>query len=82
MARLLVAGSGGAALAEELAGRGRTEGLTVLGPARVPGGGVQVVVLGDRDLPAILSAVLAPLRGRRRLGRVRVTVDVDPVELA
>jgi primosomal protein N' (replication factor Y) len=80
MGRLVVTGPGGGGLAEDLAARSRTEGLTVLGPARVPGGGAQVIVLGDRSLPSILSAVLAPLRGRRRLAHARVAVDVDPVE--
>ena len=81
MGRVVVTGPGGGGLVDDLAAGSRTEGLTVLGPARAPGGGAQVIVLGGQDLPAVLSAVLAPLRGRRRLGRTQVSVDVDPVEL-
>jgi hypothetical protein len=42
---------------------------------------VQVVLLGGAELPATVTAVLEPLRGRRRLGGTRLTVDIDPVEL-
>jgi primosomal protein N' (replication factor Y) len=81
MAHLLLEGTGAAPVAEDLAARCRGAGLTVLGPATLPGGRIQVVALGAAGLPGDLGAALAPLRGRRRLGAVRLTVDVDPVEL-
>ena len=81
MARLLVEGRDGEALARDLAERGQGAGATVLGPAPLAGGRVQVVLLGGPDLPATVAAVLEPLRGRRRLRGARLTVDIDPVEL-
>ena len=62
-------------------GIGLAAGATVLGPATLAGGRVQVVLLGGRELPATVTSVLEPLRGRRRLGGARLTVDIDPVEL-
>jgi primosomal protein N' (replication factor Y) len=81
MARLLVEGRDAAALAEDLAARGLAAGATVLGPATLAGARVQVVLLGGPELPATVTSVLEPLRGRRRLGATRLTVDIDPVEL-
>ena len=81
MARLLAEGRDGEALARDLAERGQGAGATVLGPAPLAGGRVQVVLLGGPDLPATVAAVLEPLRGRRRLRGARLTVDIDPVEL-
>ena len=81
MARLLVEGRDGAGLAEDLAARGLAAGATVLGPATLAGGRAQVVLLGDAELPATVAGILEPLRGRRRLGGTRLTVDIDPVEL-
>jgi primosomal protein N' len=81
MARLLVEGRDAAGLAEDLAARGQASGATVLGPATLAGGRVQVVLLGGPELPATVTSVLEPLRGRRRLGGTRLTVDIDPVEL-
>ena len=81
MARLLVEGRDAAGLAEDLAARGLTAGATVLGPATLVGGRAQVVLLGGPELPATVTSVLEPLRGRRRMGGTRLTVDIDPVEL-
>jgi primosomal protein N' (replication factor Y) len=81
LARLVVEGRQAARLAEELAGRARAGGLTVLGPAVLAGGRVQVIALGDAALPGAVAEALAPLRGRRRLGGTRLAVDIDPVEL-
>jgi primosomal protein N' (replication factor Y) len=81
MARLLTEGADATRLAGQLAGRARDAGLAVLGPAPLPGGRVQVVLQGDDELPGTLARALEPLRGRRRLGPVRLLVDVDPVEL-
>ncbi len=81
MGRFLVEGRDAARLAEDLAARGRAAGATVLGPAMLAGGRVQVVLLGGPELPATVTGVLEPLRGRRRLGGTRLTVDIDPVEL-
>ena len=81
MARLLVEGRDAAGLAGDLAARGLAAGATVLGPATLAGGRVQVVLLGGPELPATVTSVLEPLRGRRRLGGTRLTVDIDPVEL-
>lgn len=81
MARLLAEGRDAAGLAGDLAARGRASGATVLGPATLAGGRVQVVLLGGPELPATVTSVLEPLRGRRRLGGTRLTVDIDPVEL-
>jgi primosomal protein N' (replication factor Y) len=81
MARLLTEGRDGPALARHLAERGQAAGATVLGPAPLAGGRVQVVLLGGPDLPATVAAVLEPLRGRRRFRGARLTVDIDPVEL-
>jgi len=81
MARLLAEGRDAEGLAGDLAARGEAAGATVLGPAPLAGGRVQVVLLGGAELPATVATVLEPLRGRRRLGGVRLTVDIDPVEL-
>jgi primosomal protein N' (replication factor Y) len=81
MARLEIAGPGAARHAAELAASCRREGLSVLGPVTLAGGSSQVVVLGGDELPRAVAAVLEPLRGRRRLGARRLSVDVDPVEL-
>jgi primosomal protein N' (replication factor Y) len=80
MARLLIEGRESARLADDLVARGVAAGATVLGPATFAGR-VQVVLLGGAELPATVAAVLEPLRGRRRLGGLRLTVDIDPVEL-
>ena len=81
MARLLVEGRDAVSLAEELAARARAAEATVLGPAPLAGARVQVVFLGGPELPATVAGVIEPLRGRRRLGATRLTVDIDPVEL-
>ncbi|MBI3456420.1 MAG: primosomal protein N' [Candidatus Rokubacteria bacterium] len=81
MARIVAQGAGAQRLAEDLAGRCRAEGLAVLGPAVVPGGRVQLVLLGGGEVPRAVARVLEPLRGRRRLGPMRLLVDIDPVEL-
>jgi primosomal protein N' (replication factor Y) len=81
MARLLAEGRDAEGLAGDLAARGEAAGATVLGPAPLAGGRMQVVLLGGAELPATVATVLEPLRGRRRLGGVRLTVDIDPVEL-
>jgi primosomal protein N' (replication factor Y) len=81
MARLLVEGGDAGRLGADLAARGLAAGATVLGPARLAGARVQVVLLGGAELPALVSGVLEPFRGRRRLGRTRLAVDIDPVEL-
>ncbi len=81
MARLLLQGPDAARLAEDLAARGLAAGAMVLGPAALAGGRTQVVLLGGAELPAAVAAILEPLRGRRRLGRTRLGVDIDPVEL-
>jgi primosomal protein N' (replication factor Y) len=81
MARIVAEGRAAAGAAETLAERARAAGLTVLGPAALAGRRTQVVLLGDGALPGAVAAVLAPLRGRRRLGATRLVVDVDPVEL-
>jgi primosomal protein N' (replication factor Y) (superfamily II helicase) len=81
MARLLIEGREAARLADDLAARATAAGATVLGPATLAGARIQVVLLGGSELPATVAAVLEPLRGRRRLGALRLTVDIDPVEL-
>jgi primosomal protein N' (replication factor Y) len=81
MARLLAEGRDAARLAEDLAGAARAAGPTVLGPAALAGGRTQVVLLGGAELPGIVADLLAPFRGRRRLGSTRLAVDIDPVEL-
>jgi primosomal protein N' (replication factor Y) len=81
MARLLAEGRDAPRLAEELAAAARPAGPTVLGPAALAGGRTQVVLLGGAELPGIVAELLAPFRGRRRLGGTRLAVDVDPVEL-
>ena len=81
MARLLLEGRDAPGLAADLAARGLAAGATVLGPATLAGARVQVVILGGSELPATVTGVLEPLRGRRRLGGTRLTVDIDPVEL-
>ena len=81
MARLLLQGPDAARLAKDLAARGLEAGAMVLGPAALAGGRTQVVLLGGAELPAAVAAILEPLRGRRRLGRTRLGVDIDPVEL-
>jgi hypothetical protein len=47
----------------------------------LPGSRIQLVLLGGSELPGIVREVLEPLRGRRRLGRTRLGIDMDPVEL-
>ena len=81
MARLLIEGREAPRLADDLVARGTGSGATVLGPATLAGGRVQVVLLGGPELPTTVAAVLEPLRGRRRIGGLRLTVDIDPVEL-
>ena len=81
MARLLLEGPEAGRLAEDLAARGLAAGATVLGPAALAGSRAQVVLLGGAELPATVAGILEPLRGRRRLGRTRLGVDIDPVEL-
>jgi primosomal protein N' (replication factor Y) (superfamily II helicase) len=81
MARLLAEGRDAARLAEDLAARGVAAGATVLGPATLAGARLQVILLGGPELPVTVADVLEPLRGRRRLGGVRLTVDIDPLEL-
>jgi primosomal protein N' (replication factor Y) len=82
MARIVLEGPAASGLADELAGRCREAGLAVLGPAAPGGRAWQLAALGGADLPRILTAVLASSRGRRRARGLRLTVDVDPVELA
>lgn len=81
MARLLVEGGEAGRLGADLAARGLAAGATVLGPAALAGARVQVVLLGGAELPALVAGVLEPFGGRRRLGRTRLAVDIDPVEL-
>jgi primosomal protein N' (replication factor Y) len=81
MARLLAEGRDAARLAEDLAARGVAAGATVLGPATLAGARLQVILLGGPELPVTVADVLEPLRGRRRLGGARLTVDIDPLEL-
>jgi hypothetical protein len=81
MARLLIEGRDAARLAEDLVARSAAAGATVLGPATLAGARIQIVLLGGSELPATVAAVLEPLRGRRRVGGLRLTVDIDPVEL-
>jgi primosomal protein N' (replication factor Y) len=81
MGLVLAEGREAARLADDLAGRARAEGLTVLGPAPMPRARMQVILLGGDELPGALARALAPLRGRRRLPAGRLLVDVDPVEL-
>lgn len=81
MAYIIAEGRDALRVGEDLAARCRTAGLSLLGPAVLPGGRVQLVLLGAAELPRALAAALEPLRGRRRLGSVRLVVDVDPVEL-
>ncbi len=81
MVRIVAEGRDAARPIADLAARCRGEGLSPLGPAWLAGGRVQLVLLGDPGLPTVLARVLDPLRGHRRLGSARLTVDVDPVEL-
>lgn len=81
LAYLVTEGPDRTALVEDLARRSRDAGLTVLGPADLPGGRAQLAVLGDDGMLGALADVLAPLRGRRRFRAARLSVDVDPVEL-
>jgi primosomal protein N' (replication factor Y) len=81
MARLVAEGREAARLAEDLAARARDAGATVLGPAALAGARIQVVLLGGPELPEAVREILQPLRGRRRLGGMRLGVDMDPVEL-
>lgn len=81
VARLLAAGREAGQLVAELAGRCRAAGLPVLGPSALPGARAQLVLQGGGELPRALADVLGPLRGRRRVGGVRLTVDMDPLDL-
>jgi primosomal protein N' (replication factor Y) len=81
LARIVAEGGDAGPLLRDLAGRAKADGLTVLGPAPMPGGRAQLALLGDGELPQAMARLLQPLRGRRRLGAVRLLVDVDPVEL-
>jgi primosomal protein N' (replication factor Y) len=81
MARILAEGREAARLAEDLAARSVAAGATVLGPATLAGGRLQVILLGGPELPVTVAGVIEPLRGRRRLGRTRLMVDIDPLEL-
>ncbi len=81
MARLVVEGREAARLATDLGARGTAAGATVLGPAALAGARMQLVLLGGAELPGVVASVLEFLRGRRRLGGIRLTVDIDPVEL-
>jgi primosomal protein N' (replication factor Y) len=81
MARVLATGSGGMGLAADLAERCRAAGLAVLGPTELAGGRTQLLLVGGDEVPDAVARAIEPLRGRRRLGGVRLLVDVDPVEL-
>src|SRR5262249_7652843 len=72
MARIVAEGGGAAGLAA---------GLSVRGPARRGGGRAELLLLGGDELPLAVAGALGPLRGRRQVGAVRLTVEVDPVEL-
>jgi len=82
MARIVAEGADASRLATDLAGRAQAAGLSILGPARMAAGRLQLLLLGGEELPAAVAGILEPLRGRRRVGSVRLTVDVDPVELS
>ncbi|MGH7263338.1 MAG: replication restart helicase PriA, partial [Candidatus Rokuibacteriota bacterium] len=82
MARILAAGRDALSAIGRLAEQCRAERLTVLGPATLAGGRAEIAVLGGSELLVALARVLEPLRGRRRLAAARLSVDVDPVELA
>lgn len=60
-------------------------GLTIYGPAPLgPARGShrwQLIVKGDRELPARLGPALEPLLERRGPGGARIEVDMDPMEL-
>jgi len=58
MARLLAEGRDAEGLAGDLAARGEAAGATVLGPAPLAGGRMQVVLLGGAELPATVATVL------------------------
>jgi primosomal protein N' (replication factor Y) (superfamily II helicase) len=81
MARVLVEGSSAARLAAHIAERCRGTGLAVPGVVARPGGRWALVAFGGVDLPQAVSSALAPFRGHRRVGAVRLSVEVDPVEL-
>jgi primosomal protein N' (replication factor Y) (superfamily II helicase) len=81
MARIVTQGGDAVRLATDLAGRAQAAGLSAVGPVRMAGGRFQLLLQGGDELPAAVTAALAPLRGRRRVGPVRLTVDIDPVEL-
>jgi primosomal protein N' (replication factor Y) len=81
MARLVLEGVAASHRAQDFAAAATAAGLTVLGPADLPGHRAQVVLLGDGTLPRAVAELLAPLRGRRVVGGVRVFADIDPVEL-
>ena len=82
MARLVLEGQDAGRRAEDLVPAAQTLGLTVLGPATLPGHRAQVVLLGDDALPRGVSELLTPFRGHRRLGAIQLAVDIDPVEQA
>jgi primosomal protein N' (replication factor Y) len=81
MARIVLEGADAGRLATDLASRAQATGLSTVGPVRMAGGRLQLLLQGGDELPAAVTAALAPLRGRRRVGSVRLTVDIDPVEL-
>jgi len=82
LARLLVHGREGAALAASLGELLRTGAeLTVYGPTPLDGRRWQLLVKGGATLPERLGACLEPLRGRQRLAGGRWELEVDPVEL-
>ncbi|MBI1894523.1 MAG: hypothetical protein HYS14_10450, partial [Candidatus Rokubacteria bacterium] len=64
--------------AKELRARGSYRGVYGPTPLR---GGVQVLVKGGEDLPTLLARDLKEIFSERRLGRVKVEVDVDPIEI-
>jgi len=81
LARLLAAGRAASRVIADVAGRCRAAGIAVLGPSALPGARVQLILQGGSELPRALADVLEPSRGRRRVGGVRLTVDVDPLDL-
>jgi len=69
----------GSSLAKELRARGSYR--AVYGPTPLRGG-VQLLVKGGEDLPTLLARDLKEIFSERRLGRVKVEVDVDPIEFS